>query len=326
MLEMKNIKFKKIFGTVEAGAILLTLVVVLVFAIGTKGLWLKNLPYVFILAAPIGIVTIGQAVLMISGEVDLSVGSVYALIGLSFILFLNSGFGVMLSLLFSIALSCTMGLFHALVVMKLNVPSMIATLGMQFLYRGFVYILTGGISIQIPGSLKSHQLIRFFAGKFLGIRTSILLLILIMVIFMVVLAWTRFGNHLFAVGRDPASALTCGVSAAKVKTIAFVVCSLLAGLGGIIAACQEGAVYATTASGSELETIAAAVIGGCLLTGGVGSIWGAVLGIFSLLSLKGGLLMIGAPAYWYILFVGLIFIVFLIVSKLLIRGFYGKSN
>ena len=323
---MRDIKFKKIFGIVESGAILLVLVVVLVLAIGTKGLWLKNLPYVLILAAPIGIVSIGQAMLLISGEIDLSVGSVYALVGLSFILFMNSGFGVMLSLLFSIVLSCIMGLFHASVVLRLKVPSMIVTLGMLFLYRGLVYILTRGVSLHIPDNFENHLLIKFLGEEIFGIRSSILLLLLIAAIFIVILAWTRFGNHLFAVGRDPASALTCGVSVVKVKTIAFVVCSFLAGLVGIIIACQEGEIYSTSGINLELETIAAAVIGGCVLTGGIGSIWGAVLGVFGLLSLKGGLLMMGAPPYWYELFVGLILVIFLIVSKLLIRGFYGKSN
>jgi len=323
---MKDMKFKKIFGIVESGAILFVLVVVLVLAIGTKGLWLKNLPYVLILVAPVAIVSIGQAMLLISGEVDLSVGSVYALVGLSFILFLSSGFGVMLSLLFSIALSCIMGLLHAIVVMKLNVPSMIATLGMMFFYRGLVYILTRGVSLHIPGNLNNHPLINFLGKKLLGIRTSILLLILIAAIFIVILTRTRFGNHLFAVGRDPASAITCGVSPVKVKMIAFIVCSFLAGFVGIIIACQEWEIYSTSGTNLELETIAAAVIGGCVLSGGVGSIWGTVLGVFCLLSLKGGLLMMGAPPYWYELFVGLILVIFLIVSKSLIRGFYGKFN
>ena len=323
---MMDIKFKKIFGIVESGAILFVLAVVLVLAIGTKGLWLKNLPYVLILAAPVGIVSVGQAMLLISGEVDLSVGSVYALVGLSFILFMSSGFGVMLSLLFSIALSCIMGLLHALVVMKLNVPSMIVTLGMMFLYRGLVYILTRGVSLHIPHSLENHLLIKFLGEGLLGIRSSILLLILIAAILIVILTRTRFGNHLFAVGRDPFSAITRGVSPFKVKMIAFVVCTFLAGLVGIIIACQEGEIYSTSGTNLELETIAAAVIGGCVLSGGIGSIWGTVLGAFCLLSLKGGLLMMGAPPYWYECFVGLILIIFLIVSKLLIRGYHGKFS
>lgn len=99
----------------------------------------------------------------------------------------------------------------------------------------------------------------------------------------------------------------------------------MAGLAGIIVTCQEGTVYSTTGRSLELETIAAAVIGGCTLRGGIGSIWDAVLGVFILSSLKGGLMMLGVPTYWYIAFVGMILIAFLILSKLM-RGRYGIAN
>jgi len=323
---MKRISLKRIFGMTEASAILLTLTVIIVFSIGTKGAWLQNIPYLIVLVAPAGIVTIGQALLLISGEVDLSVGSTYALVGLVFIFLMNLGLGVMVSALIAIIMSVVMGLFHSLVVLKLRVSSMIATLGMSFLYRGIVFIMTKGMSLHFPGSLKNHLFIRLLGGKVLGVRTSIPILILILIFFILIFSWTRFGNHLLAVGRDPASALTCGISSGKIKTVVFVICSFLAGLAGIIVACQEGEIYSSTANTMELETIAAAVIGGCMLSGGIGSIWGAILGIFSLLSLKGGLIMLGAPAYWYVLFVGVIFVGFMIISKLLIRGFYGKSN
>jgi len=323
---MERIGIKRIFGITEASAILLTLAVIITFTVGTGGAWLQNMPYLIILVAPAGIVTIGQAMLLISGEVDLSVGSTYALIGLSFIFFMNLGFGVIISILVAIVISIVMGLFNSLVVLKLRVHSMIATLGMLFFYRGIVYIMAGGTSLHIPSDLKNHLLIRLLGGEVLGVRTSIPILILILIISILVLSWSKFGNHLLAVGRDPASALSCGVSPERIKTTVFVICSGLAGLAGIIVACQESEIYATTANTLELETIAAAVIGGCLLSGGIGSIWGALLGIFSLLSLKGGLIMLGAPTYWYMFFVGTILVAFLIVSKLLIGGFYGDSN
>jgi len=323
---MNRIGIKRLFGMTEASAILLTIAVIIVFSIGTEGSWLRNMPGLIVLVAPAGIVTIGQAMLLISGEVDLSVGANYALTGLVFIFLMGAGLGVLVSALIALTMAVVLGLFHSLVVLKLSVHSMIATMGMMFLYRGVVFIMTGGKSLHIPTDMRDHGFIKLLGGEVLGVRTSIPILILISIIFILILAWAKFGNHLLAVGRDPASALSCGVSPVKMKTAAFSICSGLAGLGGIIVACQESEIYASTASNMELETIAAAVIGGCMLTGGIGSIWGPILGIFSLLSLKGGLIMLGAPAYWYTLFVGVILVAFLIMSKSLIGGFSGNSN
>ncbi len=317
---------KRVFaGRIESSAILGSLLVILFFAIGTKGLWLKNLPNILVLTAQVGIITIGQALLLTSGEVDLSVGSVFAFVGVAFILFIDWGFGVVGAFFCAILISSVIGLINGLITVKFKVPSMIVTLGALFIYRGCVYILTTGFSLTIPNRLTSHFLIRLVGGKFLGISNSIPVLILLTVVSMVILSQTRFGNHVTAVGGDPRSALSCGVSPPKIKTIAFVTCSLLAGLAGIIVTCQEGTVYSTTGRNLELDTIAAAVIGGCTLRGGVGSIWGAILGVFILSSLKGGLMMMGAPTYWYISFVGMILIGFLIVSKLM-RGRYGISD
>lgn len=324
--KLPRFRLRRLLGITEASAILLTLAVIIVFAVGTKGAWLQNLPYLFILVAPTGIVTIGQAMLLISGEVDLSVGSTYALVGLSFIFLMDLGLSVIAAVLLAVAMSVAMGLIHSQVVLKLRVPSMIATLGMMFLYRGTVYIMSRGTSLHFPSELKNHLVIRLLGGEILGVRTSIPILILLLIVFVVVLSRTRFGNHLLAVGRDPASALSCGISPDRTKTAVFVICSVLAGLAGIIIVCQTREIYATTATSLELETIAASVIGGCLLSGGVGSIWGAILGIFSLLSLKGGLIMLGAPTYWYTLFVGAILVAFLVVSKSLIGGLNGKSD
>jgi len=114
---------------------------------------------------------------------------------------------------------------------------------------------------------------------------------------------------------EPEAAVANGVPLAATKTRAFVICSGLAGLAGIVAVCQEGSVYATSGIRLELETIAAAVIGGCTLRGGIGSIWGAVLGVFVLSSLKGGLMLMGAPTSWYVAFVGAILIAFLVMSR-----------
>jgi simple sugar transport system permease protein/ribose transport system permease protein len=302
-------------GRRESSVIFGVIIVVLFFSIGTKGLWLGNLPNVLVLTALVGVIAIGQALLITAGEVDLSVGSVYAFASVSFLVLMGWGLSVFPSLILALLISAMIGMINGVITVKFNVPSMIVTLGAMFIYRGLVYIITTGYSLSIPREYRGDFLIWLIGGKTYGLSHSVVLLVILTAVFIFLLARMRLGSHILAVGGEPASALANGVSPDRVKTIAFVMCSVLAGTAGIVAACKEGSVYSTTGKLLELDTIAAAVMGGCMLTGGVGSIWGPVLGVFILASMKGGLMMMGAPTSWYIAFVGMILIGFLAASK-----------
>jgi simple sugar transport system permease protein len=316
---------KSILNRTEASAVLGSIALALLFTIGTKGIWIRDLPYILELTSVVGIVAIGQALLMITGEFDLSVGSVFAFAAVVFVSLMDLGLGAPLALVCAMLVSCGIGLVNGLVALRFRVSSMIATLGAMFVYRGLVYILTSGVELAVPRGARASVLIRLLGGRPLGFDTSIIVLGLTMTVFVVVLSATRYGNHAFAVGADPWSAQSCGVSPERTKMIAFAICSALAGLSGIVVTCKELAVYSTTGQDAALETIAAAVIGGCALSGGVGSIWGTALGAFAISSLRGGLLMMGAPSYWYITFVGMILILFMVISRL-IRGSYGTTG
>ncbi|WP_162950101.1 ABC transporter permease [Rhizobium jaguaris] len=306
---------KLIIGRVETSIIFGTILVVLFFAIGTKGIWLSNLPNILALTSLVGIAVIGQSLLMTSGEVDLSVGSVYAIASVVFLMLMDTGLWIVPAALGALLFSALVGLLNGVLATRFKVPSMIVTLGAMFICRGLVYILTSGLSLSIPRTYRGDLLIWLVGGKSFGISHSVVLLLILMAAFVFVLARTRLGSHVLAVGGEPESALANGVSPAKVKIIAFIICSVLAGLAGLVATCASGSVYSSSGKLMELDTIAACVIGGCSLRGGVGSIWGPVLGVFVLSSLKGGLMMMGAPPYWYISLVGMILIGFLIASR-----------
>lgn len=316
---------KWLTGRIEASAVLGAILLAAFFTLGTRGLWLGNMPHILTLTAQIGVIAIGQALLMISGEFDLSVGSVFACAGVGFIAAMDLGLGAWASLLIALAMCGAIGAINGLFTLRFKVPSMIVTLGAMFVYRGVVYITTRGLGLHIPHSERNSLLVRLLGGAPLGFSSSILMLVLIMAAFMVVLSMTPYGNHLFAVGADARSAQSCGVSPVRTKLIAFIICSALAGFSGIMVACQETTVYASSGKNAELESIVAAVVGGCALSGGIGSIWGTVLGAFIMSSLRGGLLMLGAPSYWYVSFVGMILIVFMVLSKQL-GGLYGMSR
>ena len=303
-------------GRVETGVVIGTVLIVAFFLVGTDGLWLSSIPSVLRVTAVVGVIAIGQALLMTCGEIDLSVGSVFAVAGVVFIGFMDQfGMGVVPSAISALAAACAIGLLYGALTVRFAVPSMIVTLGGMFVFRGIAYIATQGYSLSIPRELRRDLVVQLVKARIFDISVTVFVLLVLTALFVFVLARTRFGSHVLAVGGEPGAALANGVSLAATKTKAFVICSGLAGLAGILVVCQEGAIYGTSGIKLELETIAAAVIGGCTLRGGIGSIWGPVLGVFVLSSLKGGLMLMGAPTSWYVAFVGAILIAFLVMSR-----------
>ena len=303
-------------GRVETGVVIGTVLIVAFFLVGTDGLWLSSIPSVLRVTAVVGVIAIGQALLMTCGEIDLSVGSVFAVAGVVFIGFMDQfGMGVVPSAISALAAACAIGLLYGALTVRFAVPSMIVTLGGMFVFRGIAYIATQGYSLSIPRELRRDLVVQLVKARIFDISATVFVLLVLTALFVFVLARTRFGSHVLAVGGEPGAALANGVSLAATKTKAFVICSGLAGLAGILVVCQEGAIYGTSGVKLELETIAAAVIGGCTLRGGIGSIWGPVLGVFVLSSLKGGLMLMGAPTSWYVAFVGAILIAFLVMSR-----------
>ena len=314
---MLVVNYKKlILGRVETGAVIGTILIVLFFVIGTDGLWLTSIPSVLRLTVQIGIIAVGQALLMTAGEIDLSVGSIFAFVGVVFVWMMDElALAPVVAMFLALSTSFVIGFLNGVITVMFKVPAMIVTLGAMFIYRGLTYISTKGVGLSIPRELRNHPVIELLEGKVSGLNNTILILLVVVAFFVFVLAKTRFGSHVLAVGGDAASALANGISPGSVKIRAFVICSGLAGLSGVLVVGQEGSVYSTSGVQLELDTIAAAVIGGCTLRGGIGSIWGAVLGVFVLSSLKSGLLIMGAPTSWYVAFVGAILIGFLMLSK-----------
>lgn len=313
------------FRMPEASVVITATLLILFFMVGTHGLWLHSFPSVLRLTAQIGIVAVGQALLITSGEVDLSVGSVFAITGVVFITAMEQlDVGIALAMLLALLFAGAIGFLNAILTVWFRVPSMIVTLGAMFVFRGITYLATQGHSLSIPRELRIDPIVLAVKARVFDLNGAVLLLVIITVAFVFLFSRMRFGSHVQAVGGNTAAALANGVSPGLVKMRAFIVCSFLAGLSGVMVVCQEGSVYSTSGVKMELETIAAAVIGGCSLRGGVGSIWGPVLGVFILASLKGGLMLMGAPTSWYSAFVGAILVTFLIATTLLRR--FGEAR
>lgn len=310
--------FSKLVLRPDIGAIIGTIVVVVVFSIiDFRGWWapftLKNVAQY---TAILGIVAIGQALVIMAREIDLSVGSVYGLTAVAFITFEGS-LGVTGAFVAAMALAALIGWLNALLVLRLRLVSMIVTLSGLFFYRGVIYVWTGGTTNALSRPGREAPLTQLLGGNWLGVENAVIWLLVLVAAITVALSATRFGNHLLAAGGDEPSAHTRGVDVVRTKTQAFMTCSMLAGLSGIITVCDQPQTHVTLGQLMELEAIAASVVGGCLLAGGRGSVIGAMLGAFIITSVRYELIGLGAPSSWFITFVGILLIVAVVVNRLL---------
>ncbi len=248
-----------------------------------------------------GMVTIGVTMLMISGEFDLSVGSLVAIGAYIFAYGTTQGHSPLLAVFLALFITALLGALNGLILVKTEIPSFIVTLGTLYVYRGAVWLISGGQLIQTMERLTVYQV---FNGRLdilnnilpgANFRTSLLWLLGMTMLFQYILVRTRYGNHVFAVGGNPMGALAQGVNVRRVKVLNFIISGMLAGFTGVLLFSQYRSVRVATGAGMELNAIAAAVVGGTLLTGGAGSIWGALIGAILISTLRTGVVLMNIP-------------------------------
>jgi simple sugar transport system permease protein len=262
-----------------------------------------------------GIVALGVTMLMIAGEFDLSVGALIAMSGFIFgtistgedTLIVNTlsklglpvqGGNVPLAIVFALLIPALQGLINGLLRVITNIPSFIVTLGTLQIYRGLAWIASGGILFQTRADLGIYDIMngrldvinnRLDGANF---RTAILWLILLVILMELLLVKTKFGNHVFATGGKADAAHSQGINVNLTKIWCFILSSLMAGVAGIISFSQFKTVRVAEQADIELTVIAAAVVGGTLLTGGFGSIWSGFIGIVLISILRTGVVLI----------------------------------
>lgn len=242
-----------------------------------------------------GIITIGVTMLMIAGEFDLSVGPMMAWGAYLFGFMIQRGDPPLLALVMGLLVPSLLGALNGLIFNWTRIPSFIITLSTQFIYRSALWVFSGGNMVQTTA--KSLPVYTFFNGRLdwlaklvegANFRTSIFWLIGLVILFQIILVRTQFGNHILATGGNPGAAAAQGVNVKKIKFACFTLTGLLSGLAGVMLFSQYGTARIATGAGEELLAIAAAVVGGTLLTGGSGSIVGGLLGILTISMLRTG--------------------------------------
>lgn len=322
-----TIVLRRYFGRTDAPVLVGVIVLYIAFSIANPLDWLSGQTQSNVLqyTSFLGLVAIGESILIVCKEIDLSVGSVYGLAGIAFLTFVPS-LGVFGALVATLVLAAAIGLVNAFLVLRARLNSVIVTLGGLFFYRGVIYVTTGGIVGGASRAAMGNWLMRVLGATALGLDVSVFWLVLVLVGFTVLLTRMRFGNHLFAVGGDDRSARSRGVAINRIKMLGFVGSSLLAAFAAVLTVSNSPSTHVTAGTSLELEAIAAAVIGGVALSGGRGSVLGAVLGAFFLTAVRYEIIALGAPPAWYESFVGLVLVVAVVVNTVVARRFSHASS
>jgi len=272
------------------------IIVVLVFSLINKNYFSNtNLINILTAAALVGLVAVGHTYLIIELENDLCPGSLCAFIGvLSTLMVTNWKMSIWAALPLCMIVGGAVGLFNAFMVNKIHIEAFIATLVTQAIIRGFAYIICNGIPIPI----SDPSFIWLGKSRMLGLPVSVWIMIFAFVIFGFILAKTKFGRSVYAIGGNPQAARLAGLNPQRIITISFFMMGVMCALGGVIyvARMQTGQPAANV--NLEFDAITAVVLGGVSFSGGVGNMFGTVLGVLLIQSFNTGLTMVGVSSFW----------------------------
>ncbi|HTU00847.1 MAG TPA: ABC transporter permease, partial [Candidatus Sulfotelmatobacter sp.] len=311
---------RRIVRIPELMVLLAILVVIVGFVImaPTTFLSARNIGAFLTAAAQLGVVAVGAAILIIAGEFDISVGSNYAFTGIVIgLLSTSAGFPTWLAVIIGLLISTSIGVSNGLITLAARIPSFITTLGTWLVWFGLCLAVSKGFFV----SVRPHDPLITVFGGLVGYQfyASIFWWLGIGIVGIILLGRTALGNWIFAVGGNADAARAVGVPAGRVKLFSFGLIGFLAGVSSLFTLGQQGSMAPLYGQNLALQAIAASVIGGCSLSGGAGSVIGAMLGAILMSMINSGLILAGAPTFWYQTFVGAIVIIAVVINTSMAR-------
>ncbi len=256
---------------------------------------LDNMQTIAVAAAPFALIALGQTLVILTGGIDLSVGSVIALSAMTGASVVKGHpERIWLSVAVAMLVGLVAGAINGFLVSRVNVPPFIATLGMLTTASGFAYVVGGGAPINgLPSEFGNIA-----NTTYLGLQIPVIVMIVGIIGFAVVMRRTSYGMRIYATGGNPVAAQIAGIKTRRILFSVYAISGALAGLSGIMLASRVISGPPNLGQGYELDAIAAVVIGGASLLGGRGSIWGTALGLLLIQTLNNGLDILVVPAYW----------------------------
>jgi ribose transport system permease protein len=251
----------------------------------------------------VAIIALGMTVVIISGGIDLSVGSTLCISAMVLAIIMNAGFGLATGIAGALAAALIVGAINGYLIAYIRIPPFVVTLGMLSLARSIAMVLSNNRMIYQFGP-DEKALFWLGGGSTLGIAHPVIALALLAVITGLALKWTRWGTRIFAIGSNQHAAVLTGIPVRRLKVSVYMFSSLMAGIAGILEAGWLGGVTTNLGQSMELSVIAATVIGGANLMGGAGTIFGAVVGAALIEVIRNSLTLLGISSFWQGAFVG----------------------
>lgn len=272
----------------------------------------RNLYAIGLTISVIGIVCIGQSLVLLTAGFDLSVGSVSGFAGM-LVAFLTKNYGNYWLMFFAgLAAGAAVGLINGLLITKGDINPLITTLSMLSIFQGATFLVSRGFAISV--NLDSFR----FLGttRVFGTPLPIVILIVLYIIFFIILKYSVFGRYIYSIGGNAEAAKLSGINVDKIRIIIFMLSGLLSAFGGIVLASRLGAAQTTAGSQYPLNSIAACVLGGISIAGGEGVIFGSLIGVAIIGVLQSGLIMVNMPSYYQWIATGLVLLIAVYVDTM----------
>ena len=324
---LKNNPLSNIFRSREASLLLVMVLLVGLIQWRSGGKFLsatvltqltQNYAYTMVLS-------FGMLLVLLIGGIDISIGATLALSGMSTSLLMRDGIitNPFIAFVFSTLVGLVCGLVIGGIVSKGKVIPIIATLGMQYIYRGLTYFVSKTEWVSSDKMLAGYK--SFAQGSFLGLNNLFWIVLVLFVVMVVFLKWTNFGRQIYAVGSNPDAAKISGINIDRVKIIVYSINGAICGLAGAMYTSMYATAQGNMANGAEMDVIAACVIGGVSLNGGQGNALGVFLGAITIGIISKSLSLVGIDAFWQQALKGAIILLAVLVNVIVQRNSARKA-
>ena len=269
-------------------------VFILFTSLNSNFLTWQNMINLLVAASLVGVVAVGHTYLIIAGQNDLSPGSLAAFSGVMVTLLLKKDVHIAFASLLTLCAGAVVGTFNAWMVNKIKLEAFIATLVTQSIVRGFAYIICDGK----PVAVSNKAFINLGTLRIAQLPVAVWLMIISFVVFGVILAKTKFGRSVYAIGGSSEAARLAGLNPKRIITTCFILIAVLTSMGGIVFAARMNAGQPSANVNLEFDAITAVILGGVSFAGGVGNMGGTILGVLLIQAFNTGLIMVNVPTFW----------------------------
>ncbi len=273
---------------------------------------LNNFLNIGLYGSIVGIAGIGMTMVLLTGNIDVSVGALMGLIGVSVASFIEMGVPFAASIILGISIGIACGLLNGLIITRMRINALIATLSTMAIFRGLAFVLCGGLS-----KIITSDGYRWYGrGYILGVPVCVWIMVIFYGIFIYILRNTKFGRRVYAIGGNSKASYLSGVNVKNTVISVFTLAGLTAGIGGILMAAQTGSGLPSAGQGMEMEVIAAAVLGGTSLSGGKGNLVGTLIGVMMMATLGNGMVLMNVPAFYQQIAKGVVLLIAVFMDSL----------